>query len=551
MGSPKKEQQLMKPKDLDDEKKIYPLMFSMRFWLAIISFVGFINLYALRINIAVAVVCMVNHTAVKMDVEMVSSLENGHNETTYTTDEGPKCHATSGNATAIKDGDFNWSKELQGVILGSFFYGYIFTQFPGGYISGRFGGKRVMGWCMFVAAVATLVTPLGSRVSPYFLIFLRVLVGLGEGVVFPSMNSIWANWAPPLERSKLVGFTLAGAPMGNVVAFPISGVLCSYGFDGGWPSIFYVFGIFGLLWFIAWMLLVSDSPGQHRHISDAEREYITSSIGVSEETAARRKALGTPWRAIFTSVPVWSLIISHMCANWGLFTLLTTMPTYMKEVLKFDIASNGALSAVPYIAFWACINIAGNTADFMRSRGVRTVVVRKMCMSIGTILPGVFLVATGFITCATPYIAVTLLTLSVGFSGFQYAACFVNQLDIAPQFAGIIFGISNTAAAIPGFLGPYAVGRLTKHQTQQEWQTVFYISGVIYAMSALIYALGTAGEVQPWAEPYLDKKVAKKEDPELAQAIPLTEMPSGEVKELPSHKDLLLNAVHSQPSSTA
>lgn len=50
-------------------------------------------------------------------------------------------------------------------------------------------------------------------------------------------------------------------------------------------------GIFGLLWFLAWMILVADSPDQHRHISEAEREYIKRSIGVSDESAARKKVL--------------------------------------------------------------------------------------------------------------------------------------------------------------------------------------------------------------------------------------------------------------------
>ena len=37
----------------------------------------------------------------------------------------------------------------------------------------------------------------------------------------------------------------------------------------------------------------------------------------------------------------------------------------------------------------------------------------------------------------------------------------VNHVDIAPPFAGLLFGISNTAATLPGFMAPYAIGRLT------------------------------------------------------------------------------------------
>jgi MFS family permease len=45
-----------------------------------------------------------------------------------------------------------------------------------------------------------------------------------------------AHWAPPTERSRLAGIANAGAQIGNVVALPLGGFLCVYGFDGGWPS---------------------------------------------------------------------------------------------------------------------------------------------------------------------------------------------------------------------------------------------------------------------------------------------------------------------------
>ncbi len=46
------------------------------------------------------------------------------------------------------------------------------------------------------------------------------------------------------------------------------------GFAGGWPSIFYVFGIIGVVWFVLWMILAAKSPENHRFISEKEREYI-------------------------------------------------------------------------------------------------------------------------------------------------------------------------------------------------------------------------------------------------------------------------------------
>lgn len=39
-----------------------------------------------------------------------------------------------------------------------------------------------------------------------------------------------------------------------------------------------------------------------------------------------------PWRLILSKAPVWALIISHFCHNWGTFILLTWMPTYYNQV---------------------------------------------------------------------------------------------------------------------------------------------------------------------------------------------------------------------------
>ena len=71
---------------------------------------------------------------------------------------------------------------------------------------------------------------------------------------------------------------IAGSQIGNVVTFPLAGLLCAYGFDGGWPSVFYVLGAFGVLWFVAWMFIASDTPEQHPRISERERNYIQKSL---------------------------------------------------------------------------------------------------------------------------------------------------------------------------------------------------------------------------------------------------------------------------------
>ena len=67
-----------------------------------------------------------------------------------------------------------------GIILGSFFYGYIITQLPGGWLGARFGGKYLFGLGVLCTSVLTIFTPLAARHSVGMLILVRILEGLGE-----------------------------------------------------------------------------------------------------------------------------------------------------------------------------------------------------------------------------------------------------------------------------------------------------------------------------------------------------------------------------------
>ncbi|CAG5122798.1 unnamed protein product [Candidula unifasciata] len=453
--------------------------FEARHMLAVMAFLGFFNVYCLRVNLSVALVAMVNVTHKDSSNVSVST-------------ECPDSD-TGNSSSRVSTGEFNWDQQMQGNILGAFFYGYIVTQLPGGWLASRFGGKRLFGYGVLCTSVLTLVTPIAARYSVYLLIAVRVLEGIGEGVTFPAMHAMWGSWAPVWERSKLVAFTYAGAQLGTVFSLPISGILCDSDVAGGWPSVFYVFGALGCVWFIAWMLLTHDTPAKHPRISTSERDYIESSVGTQERVP-------TPWKKIFTSSAVWGLAVAHFSSNWGFYTLLTCLPTYMKNILKFDMTENGILSAIPYAACWAVQNISGFTADYLRSHGyLSTGNTRKLFNTLGTVIPALMLVTVGFVGC-DHVLAMVFLTLSVGFVGCTMAGYNVNHLDIAPKFAGILCGITNGLATIPGFVGPAVVGYLTNNnETRHQWQIIFYITGVIYFIGAFSFIVFAKGEEMPWS----------------------------------------------------
>ena len=65
-------------------------------------------------------------------------------------------------------------------MLSSFFYGYIFTQIPGGWIATRFGGKYVFGIGVLVTSLLTLITPQMAYINIWALVAVRVVIGFFE-----------------------------------------------------------------------------------------------------------------------------------------------------------------------------------------------------------------------------------------------------------------------------------------------------------------------------------------------------------------------------------
>ncbi|XP_073645454.1 sialin isoform X4 [Tursiops truncatus] len=311
------------------------------------------------------------------------------------------------------------------------------------------------------------------------------------GVTFPAMHAMWSSWAPPLERSKLLSISYAGAQLGTVVSLPLSGIVCFY---MNWTYVFYLFGIVGIIWFILWIWLVSDTPETHKTISPYEKEYILSSL---RNQLSSQKSV--PWVPMLKSLALWAIVVAHFSYNWTFYTLLTLLPTYMKEVLRFNIQENGFLSAVPYLGCWLCMILSGQAADNLRAKwNFSTLCVRRVFSLIGMIGPAVFLVAAGFIGCDYS-LAVAFLTISTTLGGFCSSGFSINHLDIAPSYAGILLGITNTFATIPGMIGPIIARSLTPENTVGEWQTVFCLAAAVNVFGAITFTLFSKGEAQNWA----------------------------------------------------
>ena len=97
--------------------------------------------------------------------------------------------------------ELGWSLTTQGFVLSSFYIGYLLMQIGGGVLSDRYGGKVVLGLGVLIWSLFTILTPPAAFAGLALLIVMRIGMGLGEAVTFPSIYSLYSRWVPLQERA--------------------------------------------------------------------------------------------------------------------------------------------------------------------------------------------------------------------------------------------------------------------------------------------------------------------------------------------------------------
>ena len=183
----------------------------------------------------------------------------------------------------------------------------------------------------------------------------------------------------------------------------------------------------------------------------------------------------------------------------------------MSKVLNFSLKSNGLLSALPYVAQWLCIVVSGVVADQLVSRTrISTTYVRKVFTASGLAIPALFIILVIFSGCNRTS-AVLCLVAALSAVGFGYGGYMINHIDVASEYAGTLMALTNSVGTMPGFLVPFAVAQLSDNGSMESiaaWQWFFYLSVLIFVVSAVFYVLFASGERLPWLDKYLSSYYA-------------------------------------------
>ncbi|XP_069676543.1 putative inorganic phosphate cotransporter isoform X1 [Periplaneta americana] len=476
-----------------------------RYVVAAMCFFGIMMQYTMKVDLSVVIVAMVcsapKNTSEPQNLNDVITMIPRHEE------EQDVCPVPDDADTSeVDEGEFEWDEETQGYTLSAYYYGYVATQLLGGRLSEILGSKVVIGPGVFLAGLFTLLSPLAARLHVAAFIATRVLVGAASGVVIPSSSNVLSKWFTVEERSFIGSLLLSGNSVGTIISMVLSGILAE---AGGWPLPFYIFGGISICFIVPWFLLMYDTPEEHPRISDEEKNYILSSNG---ETTKKASA-PVPWVAILTCVPLWIHIVMGVGYCWIAYTMLSELPTYLSNILHFDLQASGVLSALPYIFTTLSHIVFGYLSQWLRTNGyISKITAYRIFNGISAVGSAACLVTIPFMGCNSTVIMV-LLVAAMAFIGVYQGGSFISHVDLGNNFAGTTAGITYTMLNSMGIVSPSITGILINgKQTLSQWAIVFYMSAAIYLATWTLYMLFGSADEQPWNKlPSEDVHKTKKE----------------------------------------
>lgn len=385
---------------------------------------------------------------------------------------------------------FGWSEFQVGIILGSFYFGYIISMTFSGFLADKYGGKIVLAYGLFFWSLFTLITPAFAYSGFFFLILIRILMGLGEGVTFPAWHSIYARWIPFEERTRAIAITNSGISFGSVFGLVVTAMIIE-GYS--WEWVFYSFGALGILLFFFWQKVVTSYPEDHKSISNEELEYIKA------KAPANSAAPSIPFLEVIKNRPFIAIVVATFCNNWALFTFLSYLPKFMsssKEMggLELELGSNLfiLLILVPSVVSVFALILGGISADMLIKRGYKTIKVRKFFNSLGFFGAALFLFLLPF--QSSILLVITLLCLTNLCSGLGAGGYGVNHADLGPKYTGSLFGISGSLGMVAAVLSPIIAGIIL--QATNSWTLIFHICSGFLVFGGIYYLLFASADKQ-------------------------------------------------------
>ncbi|MCJ2089680.1 MFS transporter [Methylobacterium sp. E-005] len=357
--------------------------------------------------------------------------------------------AALGVAAPFVKQDLNLSPSELGVIFSTFFFGYALFAFVGGQLADRYGPRSVYSWAAACWSILCMLTGAVFGFAQMFVV--RSLFGFAEGPMNSTTNRTLTTWFPREETARTIGFTFSGQTVGSAIAAPVVGLLA---IQYGWRVAFVAIGAVGLLWVVAWRLLMTDRPQDNPRVSPEEIALIERSRAVthlapSDHARSLKEYLFLP--------STLSLGLGMFAVNYTVYIFLSWLPSYLTDALHMPVKEMALVASIP----WACGFVGyvggGIVADHLYKRMGDKLAARKLTTIVPLAIAGVALIAVNAASNAT--VAVALIALSVLMLTSSVQSCWATIHELVPEArVGGVSGFIHLLSNISGIIGPTATG---------------------------------------------------------------------------------------------
>ena len=352
---------------------------------------------------------------------------------------------------------YGWSKTQFGLVSTAFFLGYASTMVMGGAMADKFGGGKVLCAGAVLWSIFVFVTPLPLGTAIIFMVLVRALCGMSQGVALPAMTSMIAKWVPKKESGVAQGVSLIGVALGLALTMPLGAwIITAY----GWQTMFYAFSLLGPLWVLVWWKFGSQSPEVDPHITQAELHYIRESNAAAASastSSANDPDLQLTAKEAYAQPAVWIGAASILCTHFLFYLFMTWLPTYFADGRGLSVKGSALSAMMPYVAAMLTYPLGGVITDKLSLRFGDNVG-RKVLPCVGLTASALLLyLAT---TAESIFAATALVSASNGFLCLTMSGYYSIPIVFSKKHAGKLVGLWATFASVGGILAPVVTGVL-------------------------------------------------------------------------------------------
>jgi MFS transporter, ACS family, glucarate transporter len=327
--------------------------------------------------------------------------------------------------------EFNLSSSLVGLVLSSFFIGYVLMQIPGGWLADKLGAKKVLNVIVFVWSVFTGLT--GAAWGFAALIAIRILFGLSEAPFAPAAFRMIADVFPKKENGRAISILLSSGSLIAIVVPLLSSLMIT---KLGWRAMFYVIGGIGIAVVILFLIFLKPLPVHEKRPS-------------AEAKAPEPKNMGE----LFKMPMVWTLIIVEFSVYTLLWGTTTWIPSYLVKARNLGLMSIGALQAIPALGSVIVMYVSGVFLDKLKARANK--VISIVAAAIAALMLYLMFV------CPTVALFIAYETIFSAMLGYLVPYMPTVLMKAVPtEVSGSAIGIVNVAAQLGGLVTPLIIGVL-------------------------------------------------------------------------------------------